>query len=42
MLIYITPRNYIDVNNLTFIIISVSHQFLERNKRLNLWYATDL
>jgi hypothetical protein len=42
MLIYISSRNYVNVNNLTFIIISVSRQFLESNKRLNLWYATDI
>jgi len=35
MLIYNSPRNY--VNKLTVIRKSVSCQFLERNKRLNLW-----
>ena len=39
MLISISPRNYINVNNLMFIRISVTCQFLERNKRLNLWYT---
>ena len=37
MLIYISPRNYVNVNNSTFIRICVSYNFLERNKRLNFW-----
>jgi hypothetical protein len=39
MLIYISPRNYVNVNNLAIIRISVSCQFLEGNKRLNFGYT---
>jgi len=39
MLIYFSLRNYINVNNLTVISISISCQFLEGNKGLNLGYT---